>query len=87
MLGSFEWGRCIRPVVDGILDILQPQAVIAGRRRGGGVASQVLGGGQTGVGDHVAQDGQAEIVPDGEGRPAFFTRSPKILCSILGVGF
>ena len=29
------------------------------------MAGQVLGGGEAGPGDHVAQDGPAEIVPGG----------------------
>jgi hypothetical protein len=62
-------GGGIRPIVYGLLDIFSPQAIVARCGGRGTVAGQVLGGGEAGPGDHIAQDGAAEIVPSG-GRKA-----------------
>ena len=58
-------GGGIRPVVYGLLNILPPQPIIARRGSGRTVAGQVLGGGEAGPGDHVAQDSPAKIVSCG----------------------
>ena len=58
-------GRGIRLIVYGLLNILSPESIVASGSGGRTVASQVLGGGEAGPGDHVVQDGAAEIVPGG----------------------
>lgn len=62
-------GGGIRPVAYGLLDIFPPQAIVARSGSGRTVARQVLGGGEARLGDHIAQNGPAEIVPGG-GRKA-----------------
>jgi len=60
---SGGWG--IRPLVDSFLNILSPQSIVACRGGGRTVAGQVLASGETGVGEHVVEDGTAIIVTGG----------------------
>jgi hypothetical protein len=78
------WGKGVRPVVDGLLHVLPPEPVVASRGGGGAVPGQVLGGGQPGVGDHVAQDRAAEIVPGGGRQVGFRDPLPQDAVQRLG---